>query len=169
MRPLRLLIPTLALAAAGCVTTTPRVAGTAAPSAGAGYVGALSSKDTVAQFAFGLVDQGSGREYVIGLNDSVGLIELPPGRYRVTYWTSYAFTGERLTRQEIPERDRVFGRPFEVGAGQVVMLGKWHADRSMNLYEISSAPLRIGEAADAVRQTYPAFAHLPVDCILCTP
>jgi TPR repeat protein len=157
-----------ALAATGCVTVEQRVPKTAVPDLASGYVGGIFSKDTVAGFGFGLHEVNTGREYVLGVEEKdVGLIAVPPGKYRVAYWVSFALTHEQLTKQEIPA-SHPLGRTFDVGPGQVVLLGRWSADRAMSTYMLSSTRIAEAEAVAALRASYPGFGAAPATCFVCT-
>jgi hypothetical protein len=161
--------------AVGCATVTvqPKVPKSAPLAPAAGYVGGLFTKDTVAGFGFGLRDDRSQREYVLAVDEKdVGLIAVPPGTYRVAYWVTWAaLTSERLTRKEIPA-EIPLGRSFQVGPGQVMLLGKWAADREMgfgrNTFTIVPKRISRAEAVVAFRSSYPGFAEAPTSCLLCT-
>lgn len=161
---------------AGCtiVSVQPRVPVNAPPSDVNGYVGGLFDKDTVAGFGFGLQDQQTAKEYVLELEDNVvGLMAVPPGRYRVAYWVTWAaLTGERLTQQAIP-RNHLFGHDFEVKPGQVTFLGHWSADRLQHFrsstYTLVPVAITEAEARDALHTAYPGFASEPVECVFCIP
>jgi hypothetical protein len=103
---------------------------------------------------------------------TVGLIAVPPGRYRVASWITWALTRERLTKKKIPESDP-FGQSFDVEAGQVTLLGSWSADRQIgfggNTFTIVSNRLTEAEAVKAFQVAYPRFAGEPISCLLCVP
>jgi hypothetical protein len=143
------------------------------PAPASGYVGGLFTKDTVVGFGFGLRDEQTKREHVLAVEDNdVGLIPVPPGVYRVAYWMTWSLTREKLTKKEIPTNVS-FGRTFEVGAGRVMLLGKWSADREIgfarNTFLIVPQRISEREAVEAFRAAYPAFAGVPVGCLLCLP
>jgi TPR repeat protein len=160
------------LLATGCVTAEKRVPKSAAPDPGSGYVGGIFSKDTVAGFGFGLRDLGTQREYVLAFDSKdVSLIAVPPGKYRVAYWITFAaLTHEKLTKKDFPA-NHPLGRTFEVGPGQVILVGKWSAERELwlggNTYRIVPAPISESEALAAFRAEYPGFGPAPAACLLC--
>lgn len=158
---------------AGCVAVQPRISPRARPSAASGYVGGLFAKDTIVGFGFSLRNDTTRIEYVLEVEDhAVGLIAVPPGRYRVVSWVTWAaLTGEQLTRKAIPADSR-FSQPFDLEAGQVMLLGSWFADRASplsNTYTIASHPIGEAEAVAAFQAAYPGFSDLPVRCLICRP
>ncbi|HEX7839210.1 MAG TPA: hypothetical protein VF469_17150 [Kofleriaceae bacterium] len=142
----------------------------AAPSPTSGYVGGVFSKDTVVGFGFALRNEQTSAEYVLEVEDhGVGLIAVPPGRYHVASWVTWAaVTGEQLARKAIPS-DAAFGRTFDVEAGSVTLLGSWSADRDGRTYTIAAHPISEAEAGTEFRRAYPQFARTPVYCTFCAP
>jgi hypothetical protein len=163
----------LALAAAtGCVSGIPQVARSDTPSLESGYIGALSTKDTVVGFGFGVCD-AMGHDHVFSLGDGVRLIEVPQGLYHVCYWVTWAaLGGQTLTKQAISVSDAV-GVPFDVKPGQVMLLGQWFADREMgfgsNTFTLKSSRISKADAAAVFLEAYHGFAGAPVNCLVCTP
>lgn len=154
---------------AGCVVVEPPISHAAAPSPASGYVGGVFSKDTLAGFGFALRNEQTSAEYVLQVEDhGVGLIAVPPGRYHVASWVTWAVTGERLTQKAIPG-DVAFGRAFDVEAGSVTLLGSWSADRSGRTYMITAHPISEAEAGIEFRRAYPQFTRIPVYCTFCAP
>jgi hypothetical protein len=169
LAPLLLALPL----AAGCVFVSPRprISSGAPPSDSSGYVGGLFSKDTFVGFGFVVRNEKTLEDHVLALEDKqIGLIALPPGRYRVASWVTWALTGEQLTKRDAPA---ALGRSFDVAAGQVVLLGRWSADRQMgfgiNTYSIAAGEITEAEAVKAFRGAYPRFSEAPVRCLLCAP
>ncbi len=158
---------------AGCtfIRPKPRTPDGAPPSKTMGYVGGKFDKDTFVGFGFVVADEASKEEHVIEVEkQSVGLIAVPPGRYRVVAWVTWALTGEQLTRKAIPSTSAM-GQVFETVPGQVTFLGSWSADREMgvgsNTYTIQAKKLTEAEAAQALAKAYPRFAEAPVRCPMC--
>ncbi len=162
---------TLSIASAACVSVKPSLPKDSSPVADSGYVGALCKKETIAGFGFGLIDE-QNKDHVIPLENDVGLVALPPGKYHVGYWTTFALTGERLTKEDVPANHPV-ARPFELRAGQVMVLGRWTADRKMgfgsNTFTLNPIKMSPADAASAVRAVYRGFADAPVACLTCAP
>jgi hypothetical protein len=169
---LALALLTASMAAAGCITPQPKLAKTAAPTAGSGYVGVIFSKDTVTRFGLGIQDETAKHDYVLELENGVSLIDLPPGKYHVTYWVTSAMTGEILTKQVIPSTLRV-AQPFDLGGGEVVLLGQWVGERKMgfgsNTFMLTPHPLSQADAAAKLVETYPNFTDTQVSCTMCVP
>jgi hypothetical protein len=154
---------------AGCFVVQPPISHTAAPSPTSGYVGGVFSKDTVVGFGFALRNAETSAEYVLEVEDhGVGLIAVPPGRYHVASWVTWAITGERLTEKAIPG-DVAFARTFDVEAGSVVLLGSWSADRDGRTYVIVPHPISEADVGTEFRRAYPQFANTPVYCTFCAP
>lgn len=163
-----LLLATLPLLA-GCtfIRPKPRTPDGAPPSKTMGYVGGKFDKDTFVGFGFVVADEARKDEHVIEVEkQSVGLIALPPGRYQVVAWVTWALTGEQLTRKEIPSSSAM-GSPFDVAPGQVTFLGAWSADRFGTTYVIQAGKMTEAQAAQALGQAYPRFAEAPVRCPMC--
>jgi hypothetical protein len=157
----------------GCVSVQPRVPAAARPSPSSGYVGGLFAKDTIVGFGFRLQNEQTAAAYVLEIEEkAVSMIAIPPGRYRVASWLTWALTGERLTEKPIPATEG-FGEPFDLEPGRVVFLGSWSADRAMgfgsNTFMIDAHPISESEAMEALRASYPQFADIPIRCLLCAP
>jgi len=168
MRVLRLSFAVAVLmTSVGCVSLQPRLPKDTTPSASSAYVGVLGKKDTIANFGFGLVDDAK-HEFIIPLENDLRLVQLPPGRYRVASWLTFAFTGEKITTKALPA-DVPLARPFEVGGGAVVIIGTFNVDRSMHTFWMDPVPMSAGEATTAVRTAYQGFAEAPVTCLTCAP
>jgi len=153
--------------ALGCVSTQPNLATTAVPTPDSGYVSVVSQSGPGTEFGLGLVDDHQD-SYTISLHQGVGLVALPPGTYRVAYWATFAFTGERLTKQAIPAGDAL-GQPFDVEAGNVMLLGDWTTEQVGFVFRLRSVRISQAEAAAALRRNYPGFANAPVACVICAP
>lgn len=160
-------------AAAGCVSVTPRVPSDARADAASGYVGGVFARDTMVRFGFGLKNEQTQADYVIEIEKKgVGLIALPPGRYHVAFWNTWAVTGEQLTKKEFAASAPI-ARPFDLRPGEVVLLGSWAAERDYNVtsntFKVVPKPITGAEATAAFRAAYPGFAEVPVRCVHCPP
>lgn len=169
-------IATLLLLAA-CVPLQPTLQSTARPGA-AGYVAGFLRRGEGEGFALRLTETG-GKEYFIPFERNAAdaepksrpvMIEVPPGTYRIASWVTYNFAHERVAQQDVPEK-HALGRPFTLAAGQVLLLGALEASTVHSIRRVDWAvqPLLITEpaAVAAFREAYPAFAHLPVTCLMC--
>lgn len=174
MRLIRGGLALVALAAsAGCVTLTPRVPSNTSVNATSGYIGGIFSRETYVNFGFGLRNEQTQSEFVIEIEkNDVGLIAVPPGRYRVANWQTWALTGGRLTKKEFPA-SAFIARPFDVAGGEVVLLGSWSADRDWsvggNTFTIVPRRITEREATAAFRAAYAGFADAAVRCVHCAP
>jgi hypothetical protein len=137
-----------------------------------GYVGVISSKDTMVKFGLVLREQQTQREYVVPLpKKGVGLIRVPPGKYRVARWATYAaLTEEILTEEGVPE-GHPLGDIFDLQAGQVVILGRWSGERSYrvfwNNYQLSPSFVTEADAVGLLGADYPGFATAGAVCTVC--
>src|SRR5213078_4438128 len=94
----------LILALAGCVSVQPRIPGDALPSPANSYVGALFAKDSAKGFGLALLNVYTGEEYVLEVdNKGVGLVAVPPGRYRVASWLTWSVTHAMGIKKPIPD------------------------------------------------------------------
>jgi hypothetical protein len=156
----------------GCVSIQPKIPHSARPSATSGYVGGLFAKDTIVGFGFSLRNERTHEEYVLEIEDkAVSLIAVPPGRYRVASWLTWSAVGsELLTRKDIPA-GVPFGQPFDVEAGQVMLLGSWFADKPgiWPTFTIASHRITEDEALAAFQAAYPGFATQLIRCLHCVP
>jgi hypothetical protein len=157
---------------AGCVTTQSPVLKTAPVSSGSAYLAGIFRKpSSFIRFGFGIRNIGTGQEVVMAFEeDDVSMIELTPGMYRVRYWETWGVTHEVLTREEFPT-DGSVGRPFEIKAGEVVVLGKVAANEVKEFlkstFTIVARPIRGEDAIASVRAAYPVFTNAPIHCLMC--
>ena len=163
-----------------CVAVHPTVAPTAKPAANSGYIAGSFTTNKGTGFGFGIVNTQSGQDYVMPFGedtlwmtarqDQFGMIQLPPGTYKLSYWVTYAtLTKEQMARKEFS--NPVVSAPFTVAPGSVVYLGSFSAntEHSYNRIYWSIKPNKISqkEAKEGLDKAYPGFAGLPLSCILC--
>jgi hypothetical protein len=157
---------------AGCVTVQTPVLKTAPVSSRSAYLAGIFSKTpSLIHFGFGIRNVWTGQEVVIAFEDNdVSMIELAPGLYRVRYWETWGWTHEVFARDELP-KDRSIGRPFEIKAGEVVLLGKLAAEDVIGFgrltFTIVTRPMRGEDAIAVVTAAYPGFAKAPIHCLMC--
>lgn len=182
MPRIHLALTTVVLSTLACMSARPKIAVDAAPDPNVGYVGAIFAKDTVQHFGLTLQDEAGQHEYTLALDNGIGLVDLPPGRYHVTRWiTAIPISGDIETEQAIP-KDNALGRAFDLAGGQVVLLGKWRGAEEVlsrlqwtgnafrtaaSRYSIVPEAITLQEATAAVREVYPRFGEAPVSCWLC--
>jgi hypothetical protein len=165
----------------GCAPVQPSLARDQAPDASAGYIGAVFQVEKGSDYGFVLVDAG-GREYVLSFSRSsdVGgarhfsVVAVPPGDYKVAYWLNDTRVVTSENRREV--KNAALSKPFPVKAGQVLFLGDFKAKTNVTHgYNVTYVHWSIQPqaiTADAVvkqlREGYPRFAQVAVECILCT-
>jgi hypothetical protein len=163
-----------------CVTLQPVIPKETTPNAASGYVAGSFSVSSGPGFAFGLLNTTSGQELVIpfkgtakeGRKDEVGMIAVPPGDYKVSYWVTYAtLTNEQIKKSAVT--NSVLAEPFKVAPGAVVHLGTFTANTTYagSWVHWTIQPVRTTEA-DAKKQfidTYPKFSEAAFSCRLCSP
>jgi hypothetical protein len=184
MRSSPLLAAALASAVlSGCVLTTSTVPATATPGAGSGYVAGLFARTDGHAFGFELRNAATGRVYVLpserserapGENGTQAvMIEVPPGTYRVTSWVTYGALAHELAGRKKLSPDDALGRPFELEAGGVVLVGSIAASETRDYprtsWTLVPLPLTPASAAAALRDAFPGFAGAPTACLLCVP
>lgn len=164
----------------GCAAIEPALKPTAAPEGGAAYIGGKFSRSNSGGFAFGLVNLTSGAEYAISLGEDTTLptdikdqilaIKVPPGRYALNHWFTYATVTKERSRKH-PITNSALSAPFTVAAGSVVFLGSFAAesDYSGPQWVWTIKPRVVGRT-DAQRdfaEAYPLLRNLSFACQLC--
>jgi hypothetical protein len=167
---------------AGCVTLQPPVLNTAKPIATSGYVAGIFSRSAGPGwgYALGLVENRGGNAYTMAFDEAsrtvparqtTSMIELPPGEYRVAYWTTYGWLfKQQASRKDLPA-EHVLARPFTVKQGQVVVIGHLLASTEelsgrIN-WSIVPQKARESEVVASFRRAFPGFEQAPVECLLC--
>jgi hypothetical protein len=168
----------------GCASVQPVLAPTAAVEPGAGYVAGLFSRMKVRGYAFVIRSIDGNAEYNMPLgedsswpsavNDQSVVIKLPPGRYTVSQWITYAtLTKEIMSRKAIS--NSLLTQPFSVSAGSVTHLGSYDISEYVQSgYPAATTYMRIqprratqSQVQEAFAATYPNLAKAPVRCLLC--
>ncbi len=175
---------TALLALSGCANVQPVLPATAAADAASGYVAGLFTRMKARGFAFVVKEVNEGREYTMPLGEDSSLptevkdqtvaIKLPPGRYAVAQWITYAtLTKEVMSRK--PVSSPVLSKPFDVRAGSVVHLGSFDVSQTVQQgYPTTTTYLQIvprrftqAEVQKAFAEVYPNLAAQPFRCVLC--
>lgn len=173
----------LALAATwmtGCAVIQPVLPPTSQPDAASGYVAGGFTRVKSGGFAFIVRNVESGAEFALPLGEDtswpsdvenqVVAIKLPPGRYAVSHWITYAtLTKERISKSAVS--NPYLSAPFSVVTGSVTYLGNYsvstlHSGGYIN-YRISPKPVMAEGARSAFLKTYPAFGGNNFACRLC--
>ncbi|MGM9480573.1 hypothetical protein ACS5PN_05200 [Roseateles sp. NT4] len=150
-----------------------------------GYVAGLFTRMKARGFAFVIRAADGGAEYLMPLgedgnwptavNDQSVVIKLPPGKYTITQWITYAtLTKEVMSRR--PIANPVLGQPFTVNAGCVTHLGSYDVTQYIqNGFPTTTTHLRIQPrraTEAAVKQTfgaaYPNLSKQAFRCLLCS-
>lgn len=173
-----------ALVLSGCASIHPAVDNTAAPVATSGYVAGGFSRNKSNGFAFIIRSLDSDKEYGMSLGEDSALpsevdnqvvaIALPPGRYEIAQWMTYA----TLTKEKIktsPMTNKYLAAPFTVKAGSVVYLGDFSLQTTRTYsypttytnWSIRPQQLTTSLARRKFYATYPKFDQLTVECRLC--
>jgi hypothetical protein len=173
--PARGAVPLLVLALGACgLPVEPKIPRNHLPLGTSGYVGGVFSNDGPAAFGFRLQNEQSKETYVLEIDDdAVSLIAVRPGRYHVESWLTWF--GNKISAEQAFEESDPIGRPFNVQAGQVILLGEWRADFVRNFnngtYTFTLLKVRITEpgAIRMLQEAYPRFMDVRVQCLHCIP
>lgn len=176
---MRRVIPLAAMLAflAGCesVERLPDIKG--APSATKGYIAGSFSGEVPrfgdgAHYAFIFKEVKSGRQYMLPFfdpldsgeqSDKLKLVEVPPGRYVFSHWTSYKMsTGETLA--ESRQAPGGLGT-IDVAPSRVTFIGGFKADDHFSslrksLYVITPVPTQMTSIAQRLQAEYPGYVLL---------
>ncbi|MFZ6732069.1 hypothetical protein ACO0LG_09130 [Undibacterium sp. Ji42W] len=173
---------TVACILSACVTLRPVLPRGERPDTNTGYVAGVFQIQGKDDFAFGITNVNGGEELIFPfanpagpqldkksgreVPDRVTMIQLPPGRYRLTSWVAYGpGTKQQTARKNLPADNQ--NREFVVTAGRVSFLGKftatyWFGGLSKNFHII---PQRIteNELASMLKVAYPFFSMDIID------
>jgi hypothetical protein len=157
------------------------------PEPGFGYVAGMFSRDWCPAklgVGLGIVNTVTAEEYVMPfgaestmprrVTDELGLIQLPPGEYRIAYWVTYSTADhEHLTRTDISP-DSESSAPFKLASGEVVFLGSHVAGNGQkdgagggNQWSVRHQRLSLQTAQKAFSRSYPSFSMQPMTCTTC--
>lgn len=159
------------LALCACTHVEPKVPRDGAPVRTSGYVGGVFAKTTRQGFGFRLENEQSKETYVMEIDDdAMSLIAVPPGRYHVQSWVTWAGAERKITTEDAFAEDQPIRRSFAVQPGQVMLLGEWHADFDREDHAFSLMPVEMTEptALRMLREAYPGFADVRAQCLHCS-
>ncbi|MDM0056838.1 hypothetical protein [Variovorax fucosicus] len=178
----------LAVFLCGCATSEKIVSQDAAPSAHLGYVGGnFVVKKDLFTTAFVLTNQADSKEYILSFttvsgvkagNTETNLVELPPGRYRVSHWIVFnSYWGPGAGGREFKKAmdGPNFLEAFDVKPNEIVFLGKFAAEgtwtpglfSSTTVASWRSERLSTAEALEITNKAYPKFSSSRLKCIAC--
>lgn len=165
---------------AGCATIEPAVQAAAGPEPGMAYVAGQFTRSNSGGFAFVIKDVDLGKEYAMSLgedstwpsdvNEQVIAIKLPPGRYALTQWFTYATLTKERSRSH-PITNPELSKSFRLNSGSVMFLGGFKVDTAVQggqiYWSIKPRVLREERAQQAFDATYPGLGKLAFECRLC--
>ena len=181
-------IVAIALSLAGCgtiVKITPVEKHDAIPNSAYGYIAIRTTQEKGTDIAFVVNNVDTGTAFNMPLeedaawsskeNKQVAIMKVPPGRYAVTQWLTYA----SMTKSEFTEKavtNPVLSYPFSVNPNTVTFLGDFAIGFDINYgygtdhWHWTIRPLHItqNDAHAAFVESYPAFRDLEFTCRLCT-
>ena len=189
-KPICIVVALSILMLSGCATKQifpqPIMHSTQTPAAGSGYVAGMFSRNwdsSKTGFGLGIINIATSEEHVIPFGretffpsevvDEVAMIQLPPGEYRIAYWTSYSTKEkEQISRTDVAA-DSITGLPFKIAAGEVVFIGGHVAGSERNSsnghkgWSVRHQRLALQLVQRAFSRAYPAFAIQPMSCPSC--
>jgi hypothetical protein len=173
--------------ASGGLPLQPIIDAKQAPAPDVGHVAGMFTRDWnpgKLGFGLGIVNTATAEEYVMPfgvetvlpkkMTDELGVIELPPGEYKVAYWVTYSTAShEQLSITGIPP-DSLASAPFTLALGEVVFIGSLVADsgqqgglESGNQWQVRHQRLTLQSAQKALSNRYSSFSILPMSCPTC--
>jgi len=180
------------LVLSGCATNNhgffqPIMDSNETPASSSGYVAGMFSRDwnpSKLGFGLGIVDTATAEEYVMpfgvetgmpgSVADAFGMIQLPPGEYRIAYWIIYSGNDEALLSQTSISPDSKTGLPFTLEPGEVIFIGSHVARYDGNnsadggkTWSVYHQQLIFPSVQKALSRSYPAFATEPLSCPGC--
>lgn len=176
----------MSLASCGTIVEiTPVVKHDAAPSPAYGYIAIRTTQEKGTDIAFVVNNVDTGTAFNMPLeedaawsskeNKRVAIIKVPPGRYAVTNWLTYA----SMTKSEFTEKavtNAYLSYPFSVSSNTVTFLGDFTVGFDINYghgtdhwrWTIRPLHITLKEAQAAFVHSYPEFRGLEFACRLCT-
>jgi hypothetical protein len=151
-----------------------------------GYIAGMFSRDWDPEklgFGLGIVNIETAEEYVMPFGvetglpskviDKFGMIQLPPGEYRIAYWLAYSTRKKEEIFQTSISPDSIDGLPFSLMPGEVVFIGSYVAriERNNNpddkTWDVHYQQLTLPSVQKALSKVNPEFATLPLLCPSC--
>jgi hypothetical protein len=175
----------------GCATNNmlvqPIMNSSESPSSDSGYVAGMFSRDwnpARSGFGLGIVNTATAEEYVMpfgvetgmphSVTDAFGMIQLPPGEYRVAYWLTYSAKDQEILSQTDISPDSRGGLPFTLAPGEAVFIGSHVAkfgpsagSDGNKTWSVSLQQLSLPTVQKALSKKYPEFVTQPLTCPSC--
>jgi hypothetical protein len=178
-------LASLTILITGCGTPIVKVTPTArieqTPDSNAGYVaGLFTVSEKVGGVALGLVNLDTDAEYLLPIGeidyiqdaqkDALRMIAVPPGKYRLAFWTTYNSLNQQTTRTEVANATR-----FTVAPGGINFLGRYQATSNSTAstrwvstrWELAQSPITLNEARKSLSAAHPAYLKLNMVCPRC--
>jgi hypothetical protein len=170
------------------IRVTPTIEPYQAPDPQFGYIaGTFTFPANAGRFAFALVNTETGAEQMLPVGEihylqveqkeSLRMIPVPPGKYRLAYWMAYDELDRRVHTFNFPA-GALGATLFEVPAGRIAfignftMAGKGSKDLlflvPVHLRRIEQLPISITDARKSLTAIHPDFLKLTFSCIPCT-
>lgn len=187
----RILAACGAIFLAGCSSTpsfnvSPTIERYQAPDPQSGYIaGTFSASANVGRLAFALVNAETGSEWILPVGEihylqvdqkmSLRMIPVPPGKYRLAYWTNYDAMGQRGTPFDFPA-GTLSATLFDVPAGGIAFIGNFAMPRTdgpdflvpIRLRRFKQVPISPDDARKSLAAVHPGFLKLSFSCQPCT-
>lgn len=164
----------------GCASIQPVLNPTEAADPKCGYVAGLFTRMKMEGFAFVIKSLDREEEYTMPLGEDSALptavanqtvaIKLPPGRYAVQKWITYATLTKEIMKQK-PITNPILSQPFTVTAGEVVHLGSYDvykfSEGGYLHWRIQPRAVTKVDVMKGFASTYANLAPLPLRCVVC--
>jgi hypothetical protein len=157
------------------------------PAPDSGYVAGMFSRDWEPGklgFGIGIVNTATDEKYVMPFGietvlsnavvDQFGMIQLPPGEYRIAFWQTYSTKNKEKITQTSFSPDSRAGLPFTLAPGEVIFLGsyvaKYERDNSTDgnkKWSVRHQQLALPLVQKALSRSHPAFVTQPLSCPSC--
>ncbi|MDO8990437.1 MAG: hypothetical protein Q7U91_12485 [Sideroxyarcus sp.] len=157
------------------------------PASDSGYVAGMFSRDwnpARSGFGLGIVNTATAEEYVMpfgvetgmphSVTDAFGMIQLPPGEYRVASWLMYSPKDAEILSQTDISPDSRAGLPFTLAPGEAVFIGSHVAKYGLSTdsdgnktWSVSLQQLALPTVQKALAKKYPEFVTQPLSCPSC--
>ena len=181
---IRLALPLFFALLTGCVSLQPTLQATAKPEKSNAYIAGSFTRVSSGGFAFVLTNTDSGLDYAMPFGedttwpkdvaDQLIMIQVPPGKYRITHWLTYGTLTKERSRLQ-PVTNKFVAAPFTLEQGSIIFLGSFSASTETSVsypythtsWSIKPNPIKARDAHSALANTYPLFGDVPFSCTVC--